>query len=181
MSHSTDVPRVTIAIECGAIIIEVDLPAAPITGQNFLSYAEDGLYDNSSFFRIVAPCNQAAGSVKIDVIQGGLSEDMPSPLRPIEHESTRQTGLRHLDGTVSMTRRALGSASGSFFICVGDQPELDFGGHRHPDGQGFAAFGRVIEGMEVVRSIWRRAEGQAMLMRPVRIASAKIMGGSKSQ
>jgi len=74
-------------------------------------------------------------------------------LAPIEHESTKQTGILHKDGTISMARNEPGSATSEFFICIGDQPSLDFGGMRNPDGQGFAAFGRVIKGMEVVRTI----------------------------
>jgi peptidyl-prolyl cis-trans isomerase A (cyclophilin A) len=68
------------------------------------------------------------------------------------------TGLRHLDGTLSMARIAPGTAGSAFFICIGDQPDLDFGGRRNPDGQGFAAFGRVAEGMDVVRAIFKKAE-----------------------
>jgi peptidyl-prolyl cis-trans isomerase A (cyclophilin A) len=74
-------------------------------------------------------------------------------LPPIQQETTAQTGLKHLDGTISMARLEPGSATSEFFICVGDQPELDFGGKRYADGQGFAAFGRVTQGMEVVRAI----------------------------
>jgi peptidyl-prolyl cis-trans isomerase A (cyclophilin A) len=84
--------------------------------------------------------------------------------------------LRHRDGTLSMARRAIGSTAASFFICVGDQPELDHGGYRHPDGQGFAAFGRVLEGMDVVCAIWRRAESSAMLARPVEIECTALCG-----
>ncbi|MFX6040711.1 peptidylprolyl isomerase, partial [Acinetobacter baumannii] len=80
--------------------------------------------------------------------------DEAPPLRPaIAHETTKQTGLRHRDGTVSMARGAPGTATAEFFICLGDQPELDFGGRRNPDGQGFAAFGQVVQGMGVVRAL----------------------------
>jgi peptidyl-prolyl cis-trans isomerase A (cyclophilin A) len=78
-------------------------------------------------------------------------------LPPIAHETTRQTGLRHLDGTVSMARAQPGTANSEFFVCVGDQPALDFGGGRQPDGQGFAAFGRVVEGMDVIAPCTRAA------------------------
>jgi len=108
--------------------------------------------------------------VKIGVIQAGIDpgrvkEEFPS----IKLERTRDTGLRHKDGTVSMGRDGPDTATSDFFICVGDQPELDFGGRRNPDGQGFAAFGRVVRGMEVVRKIQAgRADGQTLIP-PVKI------------
>ena len=152
----------------GEIRVRVYPGKAPVSAANFLRYVEAGLYDGSSFFRVVTPDNQPNDKVRIEVIQGGdVADDKCFP--PIVHETTAKTGLRHLDGTVSMARAEPGTATSSFFICVNDQPELDFGGRRNPDGQGFAAFGRVIRGMEVVRRIQRlAADGQA-LMRPVPI------------
>jgi peptidyl-prolyl cis-trans isomerase A (cyclophilin A) len=102
--------------------------------------------------------------VKIAVIQGGLACSWPdSQFTAIIHETTERTGLRHLDGTISMARSKPGSATSEFFICVGDMPELDFGGRRNPDGQGFAAFGRVTEGMDIVQAILRQpADGQML-------------------
>ena len=87
----------------------------------------------------------------------------------------RATGLRHLDGTLSMARDGPDTATGDFFICIGDQPELDFGGRRHPDGQGFAAFGRVVRGMDVVRAIQAAPADAQHLTPPVRILSARIL------
>jgi peptidyl-prolyl cis-trans isomerase A (cyclophilin A) len=168
--------RVVVRTALGTIILGIDADAAPITAANFLRYVDGGLFSGSSFFRIVASYNQGGVANKIDVIQGGLSEDLPPPFPPIDHEPTWQTGLRHRDGTLSMARRAIGSAAASFFICVGDQPELDHGGHRHPDGQGFAAFGRVLEGMDVVCAIWRRAESNATLTRPIEIECTALCG-----
>jgi peptidyl-prolyl cis-trans isomerase A (cyclophilin A) len=93
------------------------------------------------------------GTPKIAVIQGGLLDEAKT-LPPIAHETTRDTGITHLDGTLSLARGAPGTGGGAaFFICVGDQPALDFGAKRNPDGQGFAAFGRVVRGMDVVRKI----------------------------
>ncbi len=89
----------------------------------------------------------------------------------IVHETTDVTGIAHLDGTLSMARAAVGTASSEFFICIGDQPELDYGGRRNADGQGFAAFGRVVEGMEVVRTIQSGAVRGQMLEEPVRITA----------
>jgi peptidyl-prolyl cis-trans isomerase A (cyclophilin A) len=98
--------------------------------------------------------NQPKQEIKIEVIQGGLKADgHPDSLTPIAHETTAQTGILHKDGTISMARNEPGTASSEFFICIHDQPELDFGGKRNPDGQGFAAFGRVTDGMDVVREI----------------------------
>ena len=172
--------RVEILTELGTIILGIDLAAAPLTARNFLKYVRGGLIDDTSFYRIVAPCNQATHATAINVVQGGLSEDQPPPFSPIKHESTRQTGLRHRDGTVSMARRDLGSAAGTFFICLGDQPELDHGGRRHPDGQGFAAFGKVLDGMAVVRAIWERAEPNAIVSRPVPIFSTALSNGEQA-
>ena len=100
-------------------------------------------------------------------------DDQAPPLPPIVHETTRQTGLRHLDGTVSMARAQPGSATAEYFVCIGDQPELDFGGGRNPDGLGFAAFGRVVEGMDVVRALHARGEADQYLAQPIRVRSVR--------
>ena len=153
-------PRVLIKTELGTIEVEADPAKAPVTAANFLRYVDAGLYDGTSFFRVVTMQNQPASPVKIEVIQGGdVPEDKCFP--PIAHETTAQTGLLHDDGAISMARAKPGTATSSFFFCVGDQPELDFGGHRNPDGQGLAAFGRVVSGMDVVRKIHQiPCEGQ---------------------
>jgi len=124
----------------------------------------EGRYEGAAFYRTVTMANQPDNDVKIEVIQGGLKEDEAGLGLPhIDHETTAQTGLCHLDGTISMARAEPGTASSEFFVCIGDQPELDFGGRRNPDGQGFAVFGRVLEGMDVVRAIQQQsAEGQAL-------------------
>lgn len=169
-SPNAENPRVLIATELGTIEVEVEAVKAPVTAVNFLSYVDAGLYDGSSFFRVVTMENQPQSPVKIEVIQGGDVPDEKA-FAPIAHETTAVTGLRHLDGAVSMARAEPGTASCSFFICVGDQPELDFGGKRNPDGQGFAAFGRVTAGMDVVRKIHQvPSEGQ-YLKTPVKILS----------
>ncbi len=143
----------------GIIELEVYLERAPVTAANFLRYVDAGLYDGGEFYRVVRMDNQPQSRVKIEVIQGGLgvsTYDEAEPRRgfpPIAHETTQTTGLQHEDGTVSMARLAPGTASSEFFVCIGDQPSLDYGGARNPDGQGFAAFGRVTAGMDVVRAI----------------------------
>lgn len=162
---TTHLPRLTIVTELGNLEIELEAEKAPVTSANFLSYVDEGFYTNSSFYRTVKPDNQTDNNVKIEVIQGGLGMQTLTENKArkpsISLERTSLTGLSHRDGTLSMARLAPDSASSEFFICIGDQPELDFGGKRNPDGQGFAAFGRVISGQEVVRRIQQSpAQGQ---------------------
>ena len=155
-------PQILIQTELGDITIEIFAKDAPVTAGNFLKYVDDSLFKDATFYRIVTMENQPDNDIKIEVIQGGLGyKNEPKTLPPIGHETTEKTGILHKDGVISMARLNPGTASSEFFICVGDQPELDFGGKRNPDGQGFAAFGRVIAGMDVVREIHRQpAEGQ---------------------
>lgn len=136
----------------GDISIELYPKNAPITVANFLRYVDAHLFDSSSFFRAVRLDNQPNNNIKIEVIQGGI-KDSAKELAPIPIETTQQTGLLHKDGTISMARGAPNSAAGSFFICINDQPSLDYGGKRNPDGQGFAAFGKVTKGMDIVKKI----------------------------
>jgi cyclophilin family peptidyl-prolyl cis-trans isomerase len=166
-------PRVLVQTELGDIELELDAKRAPITAKNFLRYAHEGFYADGSFFRTVTLTNQPKDDVKIQVVQVEADRTKEKEfLPPIKLERTSDTGLRHLDGTVSMARDGPDTARDSFFICIGDQPELDFGGKRNPDGQGFAAFGKVVKGMDVVRKIHAApAEGQK-LAPPVRIQRA---------
>lgn len=157
-------PRVLIKTELGDIAIEIYEKDAPITAANFLKYVDEGRYKNGCFYRVVTMDNQPNNDIKIEVIQGGLSaETRGNMLSPIEHETTDKTGILHKNGVISMARSKPGTASSEFFICVGDQPELDFGGKRNPDGQGFAAFGNVVAGMLVVNKIHQQpTEGQML-------------------
>jgi peptidyl-prolyl cis-trans isomerase A (cyclophilin A) len=143
--------RVRMVTDLGAIVIELYLDKAPVTVANFLAYADRHLLDGGSFYRTVSPKNDN-NPATISVIQGGLNRD-DSPLPAIAHETTKVTGILHTDGVNSMARGAPGTAGSEFFICLGDNPALDFGGARNKDGQGFAAFGKVVEGMDVVRAI----------------------------
>ena len=156
--------------ELGRLTMEVDLARAPITAANFLKYVDGKFYDGGRFHRTVTPDNQPDNKVKIEVIQAGIHPNrVKEEFPPIKLERTRDTGLSHKDGTISMARDGPDTATSDFFLCVGDQPALDFGGKRNPDGQGFAAFGRVVKGMEVVKQIQAApAEGQT-LTPPVRI------------
>jgi peptidyl-prolyl cis-trans isomerase A (cyclophilin A) len=165
-------PEVVILMELGEIRLIVFPSQAPITVANFLCYVDAGLYDGSTFHRTVRLDNQPNDAVRIEVIQGGMLEAAKC-FPAIEHEPTSVTGLRHEHGAVSMARSAPGSATSSFFICVGDQPELDYGGRRNPDGQGFAAFGKVVSGMEVVEMIHRSPARGQQLEPPVRIISVR--------
>jgi len=143
--------RVLINTSMGEIEIELYLERAPVTASNFLRLVEGGHLDSGSFYRTVTYANDN-GSPKIEVIQGGRNGN-PSPFPAILHESTELTGILHTDGVVSMSRSEVGTAGSEFFICIGDQPGLDFGQPRNADNQGFAAFGKVIRGMDVVRAI----------------------------
>lgn len=166
--------RVLVKTDLGEIEIELDAGQAPATAANFLRYVEAGRYDGGRFHRTVTPGNQPDNRVKIEVVQAGVNpEKAKDDFPPVKLERTRDTKLAHKGGTVSMARDGPDTATSDFFICIGDQPELDFGGKRNPDGQGFAAFGRVVRGMDVVRKIQAApADGQT-LKPPVRIVSAR--------
>jgi peptidyl-prolyl cis-trans isomerase A (cyclophilin A) len=154
--------RVAIETELGTIEASLEATKAPVTTANFLHYIESGAYTGGLFHRTVTKDNQPQSKVKIEVVQGGPAGDQKA-MPPIRLERTRDTGQHHLDGTISMARDTPDSATSDFFICIGDQPALDFGGNRNPDGQGFAAFGRVTRGMDIIRKIQARpAQGQAI-------------------
>jgi peptidyl-prolyl cis-trans isomerase A (cyclophilin A) len=164
--------RVPVVIETplGEIAVEIDADAAPGTAANFLAYVDAEAYDGGVFHRTVTMQNQPHNDVKIEVIQGGFSPIYPREIGSgIPLERTSVTGLRHRDGTISMARMTPDSATSDFFICIGDQPELDFGGRRNPDGQGFAAFGHVTAGMDVVRAIQQSPHEEQRLTPPVPI------------
>ena len=172
-----DPVRVVIETEMGAFELEVDIDRAPVTASNFLRYLDGGHYDGGTFFRTVHAENQPNDSIRIAVIQGGRNggrnpETAADAFPAIALERTTDTGILHVDSAVSMGRTGPDTATDSFFICIGDQPSLDFGGMRNPDGQGFAAFGRVVEGMEVVRAIHLAPYEAQQLTPPVRIERA---------
>ncbi len=168
-----EIAKVLLQTTEGDIELELNSRQAPITVENFLSYVHNGLYADGTFQRTVTLDNQPNNEIKIEVIQGSADASKESQFpKPIQQETTQQTGLKHLDGTISMARDQPHSAQSDFFICIGDQPELDFGGRRNPDGQGFAAFGKVTKGMDVVKKIQQApADGQT-LAPPVKIQRA---------
>ena len=166
--------RVMVRTELGDILLEVDTKRAPNTAANFLRYVDAGHYDGGTFHRTVKMDNQPDSPVKIEVIQAGVNPDRAKdgfPAIPIERTSV--TGLRHTNGVISMARGQPDSATSGWFICINDQASLDFGGARNPDGQGFAAFGRVVQGLDVVRKIQRAPNTDAQrLTPPIKIVKA---------
>lgn len=154
-----------IKTELGNIAIELYPAKAPLTVANFLKYVDAHLYDSSSFFRAVTLNNQPKDSIKIEVIQGG-GVDSKKEFASISLETTKQTGLLHKDGTISMARAEPATATSGFFICINNQPSLDYGGKRNPDGQGFAAFGKVFSGMDVVKKIQKLYPDQGQYFKP---------------
>jgi len=167
---------VLIHTDLGDITAEIYSNKATVTAANFLSHVERGDYTNSIFYRVVRLDNQSQSKVKIEVIQGGLFHDeVLDTITPIRHESTQETGILHSDGVISMARMDPGSASTEFFICIGNQPSLNYAGDRNPDGQGFAAFGKVIKGMDVVRAIQAQADEGQYLKEHVRIREISLI------
>jgi peptidyl-prolyl cis-trans isomerase A (cyclophilin A) len=156
--------RVLIQTELGDIEVQLEPARAPVTTANFLKYVDGRFYEGGRFHRTVKPDNQPDSPVRIEVVQAGINpERAKEQFPPIPLERTSETKLAHKDGTISMARDGPDTATSDFFLCISDQPELDYGGKRNPDGQGFAAFGRVVRGMDVVRKIQAApADGQTL-------------------
>lgn len=173
-ARTPDTITVLIDTELGNIEVDLYTKKAPIAVQNFLKYVDGGFYNGGLFHRTVKLDNQPDKKILIEVIQAGINpEKEKKSFPPIQLERTNKTGLRHKNGTISMARDTPNSATSDFFICIGDQPSLDYGGKRNPDGQGFAAFGKVVKGMNVVKKIQMSpAEGQK-LTPPVKILEIK--------
>ena len=163
LTHSSSAAAPVVVVfetELGNIEISVDPQQAPITAANFLKYVDQGFYDGGEFHRAIRPDNEVRSDAPIQVVQARINPARASEgFPPIPLERTSITGLKHLDGTVSMardvtpTRSGPDTATSGFFICIGDQPSLDDGGQRAPDKLGFAAFGKVVSGMDVARKI----------------------------
>lgn len=160
--------------------VSLDDAAAPQTVGNFLKYLSAGAYENTAFFRIVTKDHPQSGSnAKIEVIQGGpefdkSGHDPQRQMFPLPHEPTGQTGLKHVHGAIAMGRFQPGQSYGGFYICVGDQPELDEGGARFPDGQGGAVFGQVVDGFDVIDAIFSHAGQSEFTDTPVAIHSIEL-------
>ncbi len=169
-------PKVTIKTDLGVIVIELYENKAPVTSKNFIKYIDEKRWEGATFYRVVTSTNQPESNVKIEVIQGGLYEDdHPQALPPIIHENTSLTGIKHLDGVISMARYEPGTATFEFFICVGNQPSLDYGGNRNPDNEGFAAFGKVVEGMDVILKIHNQPEKNQYLDPRILINNMQVL------
>lgn len=144
---------VRIETHYGNIDLELDDVHAPVTTANFLALIDDNTFDDADFYRIVISSQKYGELPTIDVIQGGIGWTRCRDLTPITHEPTNVTGLRHIDGTISMGRTAEFGATSEFFICIGEQPKLDAGAIEGPGAAGFSAFGQVTTGMDVVKII----------------------------
>jgi peptidyl-prolyl cis-trans isomerase A (cyclophilin A) len=165
--------RVRLDTEMGAIVVAVDTGRAPITARNFLAYVDQHRLDGTAFYRVV----RGDRNPRTGMVQGGISNDMTRMLKPIPHEPTSRTGLRHVDGTLSMARDDPGTATGDFFIVVGPGAYLD-ASRQDP---GYAAFGRVVSGMPLVRRIlalptsprgWSEETRHQALVHPIRLLHA---------
>lgn len=173
-SDSRDAVAVVIETELGEIEVELNAKAAPKTVENFLRYVDAKMYDGGRFHRTVTLHNQPENKIKIEVIQAGTPpERAKDDFPPIKLERTSQTKLAHVDGAISMARDGPDTATSDFFLCIGEQKELDFGGKRNPDGQGFAAFGRITKGLEIVKKIHVSPEKEQTLAPPVKIKSIR--------
>ena len=160
----------------GTVRIALALDAAPATAGYFLDEIDRGSLDGGSIFRVLSSALGSAGhGVSIDAVQFGTARGLQAPRRHIPHEHTRLTGLCHEAWTVSAARFSPGEVYGSFFVCTQEEPSLDYGGARHPDGEGFAAFGTVIEGHGVIAQAHALAEAGGFLSQPVAIRSARVV------
>ena len=173
--NSNKNPRIQISTNFGNIDAELFPDKAPKTVAAFLSYVDSGLYKNSSFYRVLLE-ESMASSDNSGLIQGGIwqsNNKKAISFAGIVHESPRQTGLSHTTGTLSLARTTPGSANTEFFICIGDQTEFDSSKSTNPDGLGFAAFGRVISGMRIVREIQKQPASGQSFTKPIIILDIK--------
>ncbi|GGB13011.1 peptidylprolyl isomerase [Puia dinghuensis] len=171
-NSNPDTPHVLIQTSAGDIEVELYRRQAPKTAGAFLSYVDSGFYKNGSFYRVLNEDNQVTGAPISQLIQGGIWKTNHSKaisLPGVPHEATRETHILHKDGVISLARDKPGTGTTEFFICVGDQPGFDFGGENNPDGQGYAAFGKVVKGMDVVRTLYARPESNQAFTQQIRI------------
>ena len=165
-------PHIEIQTQFGDIEVELYPDQAPKTVKAFLSYVKAGYYNNSSFYRVLNDENQPSNAPKAELIQGGIYKSKPKvhdTLTGIPHETTEQTHIQHKRGVISLARLAPGTATSEFFICLADQPGFDFGGENNADKQGYAAFGKVVKGMEIVNKIYNQSEEDQSFDPPVSI------------
>jgi peptidyl-prolyl cis-trans isomerase A (cyclophilin A) len=168
----TTTPHILIQTSKGDIEIELYPLQAPKTVAAFLSYVDSNYYNNSNFYRVLNEDNQPSNAPKTELIQGGIwrsKQPKAATVPGIPHEGTDLTKIKHLDGTISLARLEPGTAGTEFFICIGPQPGLDQGGENIADKQGYAAFGKVVKGMDIVRKIYRQNESDQYFDPPVAI------------
>jgi peptidyl-prolyl cis-trans isomerase A (cyclophilin A) len=165
-------PRVALETPFGVVVVEVDTIRAPLTGGNFLRYVDEGRYDSASFYRVRREDAELMRPGTA-IVQGGLWRgDTTLLLPPVPFESTARTGLRHRTGTVSLARfDDPGSGRGEFFIVIGAQPHLD---REDDERQGYAAFGRVVDGIELVRAIRDLPARDEQLRRPIPFRAVRV-------
>lgn len=171
-----DNPVVVISTKFGDIKVELFAQQAPATTAAFLQNVDSGFFRKTSFYRVLRYDNQVTGAPHSHLIQGGVWEanpDLKQKFKPIPHESSKQTGILHKRGTISMARNEPGTATSEFFICVEDEPGFDFGGINNHDGLGYAAFGKVVEGMDIVDKIHKQREHKQRFLPPVTIIDIK--------
>ena len=167
-------PHVVIHTAAGDIEVELYLHQAPRTAGAFLSYVDSGFYKNASFYRVLNDENQVTGAGTSRLIQGGIWKTNHAKavgVAPVPHEPTNQTHILHTNGVISLARDKPGTGTTEFFICVGDEPGFDYGGENNPDGQGYAAFGKVVKGMDVVQAIYHEPENNQSFTPSIRINS----------
>lgn len=165
-------PAVKIETNYGDIIIELYPGKAPKTVAAFLSYVDSGYYKNASFYRVLKSEDQPSSSFKSDLVQGGIwqtKNKLQTSLPGIPLETTQQTGILHKDGIISLARSTANSGNTEFFILIGDiaGPAYDYGGDANADKQGFAAFGKVVEGMDVVKQIHQQPDNETSFTPPI--------------
>lgn len=177
-----DYPVIIIETKFGDIKVELYTDKAPLTTAAFLQNIDSGYFRNTSFYRVLRRDNQVTGAPHSYLIQGGVWQANPESkekFKPIPHETTSKTGVLHKRGIISMARNEPGTATSEFFICVEDEPGFDFGGANNFDGQGYAAFGEVVEGMDVVNRIHLQPENEQRFMPPVAILNIKRLQQEK--
>ena len=165
-------PTIKIESGFGDIYVQLFPDKAPKTVAAFLAYVDSGYFKNTNFYRVLKREDQPSNAFKTELIQGGLWKNdykRQAKIPGIPHESTKETGLKHLRGTISLARAAPGTASTEFFICLSDQPVYDFGGEASPEGLGFAPFGRVVKGMKIVQEIQKQPDSATSFITPIKI------------
>lgn len=170
-------PHILITTNFGNVEAELFPDKAPKTVAAFLTYIDSGFYKNSSFYRVLF-VESMASDLNTGIIQGGIwqsNNKKAVALAGIPHEPPKQTGLTHTSGTLSLARSLPGTANSEFFICVGNQTGYDSSKNYNPDGLGFAAFGKVVSGMDIVRKIHGQAANGQSFIRPITILNIERM------